>query len=223
MLPPVTTIRSFRKTLQVEIDTVGNIIVRAPQNMPETKITDFLRKHQGWIHKNIAKTNAQRLPLGYSTFEHGTPVLYKGQLLQILFCELKSKAVEISDNIYVNELYAGHAKKIVLAKFKREALFYAQKRILQLCAQNSLKVSKIRISSARTRWGSCSGKDSISISWRLIMAPPTVMDYVIFHELAHVIHKNHSKKFWELVGQFDKNYKISEKWLKENAYLLNCI
>ncbi|MBK7452806.1 MAG: M48 family metallopeptidase [Anaerolineales bacterium] len=79
----------------------------------------------------------------------------------------------------------------------------------------------MKISSARTRWGSCSPDGTLNFTWRLVMAPLEVIDYVVIHELAHLRVKNHSSKFWDVVKAIDPQYKEKRKWLRENGGKLN--
>lgn len=74
-----------------------------------------------------------------------------------------------------------------------------------------LNANKISITSAKTRWGSCSGKNNLNFTWRLMMAEPEVIKYVIIHELAHIKEKNHGKRFWTLVEQYESEYKAKRK------------
>jgi predicted metal-dependent hydrolase len=83
--------------------------------------------------------------------------------------------------------------------------------------------SSLRCSSARTRWGSCSGTNTISINWRLVLLPPQLLDYVIIHELAHITHKNHSKQFWSLVAKYCSDYKEKRKMLHSYSAVLEYI
>ena len=85
---------------------------------------------------------------------------------------------------------------------------------------SGLKYNNFKLSNARKRWGSCSGKDDLYFSWLLIMAPPEVVDYVVVHELVHQKEKNHSKDFWKKVEGIMPDYKKHRKWLKENGHLL---
>ncbi len=79
----------------------------------------------------------------------------------------------------------------------------------------------LSIRDQKTRWGSCSGRNNLSFNWRLILAPPEILDYVVVHELCHLVHMNHSKEFWTLVGSILPDYKIRRKWLKENGHTLH--
>jgi predicted metal-dependent hydrolase len=84
----------------------------------------------------------------------------------------------------------------------------------------NLQYKNLRLSSAKTRWGSCSGQNTISINWRLSILPEELLEYVIIHELAHIKEKNHSSKFWDLVSQFCPDYKQKRKELKGYGRIL---
>jgi predicted metal-dependent hydrolase len=96
-------------------------------------------------------------------------------------------------------------------------------RVNQLANISQLAPTSVRISSARTRWGSCSSRNSISINWRLTLLPQECLDYVIFHELAHISHKNHSKQFWMLVNELYPTYKDAKKLLVQYQSILHQI
>jgi len=107
--------------------------------------------------------------------------------------------------------------------YKSEAEKYFTSRLKYLSDVYKLKYKSFKLSNARTKWGSCTIDNRILISWRLIMAPPEIIDYVIKHELAHTQEKNHSKSFWELVKTMDSNYKSHREWLKDYGYMLDVV
>nr|MBP7927973.1 M48 family metallopeptidase [Patescibacteria group bacterium] len=212
-------VRTARKTISISVTEQAQVIVRAPLKLSQEKIDKYVLQNELWVQKHVQKAKIRQSQITYATFEKGSYLYFLGKKIEIEFLPLNGKAIEVEDKILINEKYSKNAKKVILAWYKRTAKNTIEKRITSICAENDIKIEKVRISNAQTRWGSCSGKNNISISWRLIMAPPSVLDYVIYHELAHVKHKNHSKSFWNHVYMFDKHYRMSEKWLKENGHL----
>ena len=95
----------------------------------------------------------------------------------------------------------------------RRASYYA--------AQLGVTYSSIRIAEQKTRWGSCSSRGTLSFHWRLILAPPAVMDYVVVHEVCHLIHMDHSPDFWAEVESLMPDYKVYKTWLKKNGLVLS--
>lgn len=83
------------------------------------------------------------------------------------------------------------------------------------------RVNQIHIRDQKTRWGSCSSLRNLNFNWRLIMAPPEVLDYVVVHELCHLTHMNHSREFWEMVGSVMPDYRERKRWLRDNGQMLS--
>jgi predicted metal-dependent hydrolase len=100
---------------------------------------------------------------------------------------------------------------------KKEAKEYIKTRVAKIAEKNEFKYNNIRITSAKTRWGSCSSRKNLNFSFFLIGAPKQTIDYVIVHELAHLREMNHSKNFWQIVENIMPDYKEHKKWLKENG------
>ena len=99
--------------------------------------------------------------------------------------------------------------------YKHIAENYLKNKTLHYADVMNVKPTDVKINSAKTRWGSCSGKNSINFSWKLIMADEKTVDYVVVHELAHTIEHNHSKKFWVIVGKYIPDYEMCKQNLKK--------
>ena len=107
-------------------------------------------------------------------------------------------------------------------RYRDAAKDYIPKRVEYYHTLTGGNYSKITIRDQKTRWGSCSANGTLSFSFRLMMAPPRVLDYVVVHELCHLTHMNHSKDFWNMVESILPDYKEHRKWLKENGHTLRC-
>jgi len=102
-------------------------------------------------------------------------------------------------------------------KYRNAAKQYIYERVEHFIPLTGGSYANIRIGDQKTRWGSCSSNKTLSFSWRLMLAPPYILDYVVIHELCHLTHMNHSKEFWELVQSVDPDYLKHRQWLKENG------
>lgn len=103
------------------------------------------------------------------------------------------------------------------ARYKEAARTYIPKRVAYYHAMTGGTYKRISIRGQKTRWGSCSSKGTLSFNWRLMLAPPAVLDYVVVHELCHLTHMNHSKAFWQDVESVCPDYRNLRKWLKEHG------
>lgn len=109
--------------------------------------------------------------------------------------------------------------KVQIKHYKQKAIEIIPQRVRSYTLSFDLKYNKIKINNAQKRLGSCSARGNLNFSWRIILSPLPVIDYVICHELAHLIEKNHSSRFWKKVGELNPDYKECKKWLKENGYV----
>ena len=121
--------------------------------------------------------------------------------------DLRNSSPKIENPALINK-HKKYARKI----FESKVAYYHQ--------FTGGNYTSITIRDQKTRWGSCSGRGTLSFNWRLILAPPEILDYVVVHELCHLTHMNHSKEFWSMVSNTIPDYKEKRKWLKENGHTL---
>lgn len=124
--------------------------------------------------------------------------------------ERKEKAERFRDLIDINKI----------KEYREKARGILTERTNHYSEKFDLPYNNIKISSAKTRWGSCNHQNGLNFNWKILFAPPEVLDYLVAHELAHTVHKNHQKSFWNMVSDMHPSYKSSRKWLKNNAHLL---
>jgi predicted metal-dependent hydrolase len=117
---------------------------------------------------------------------------------------------------------AGDLRPAVEAALRRHAGRILPDRVKALAAEHQFtdRVRRVSVRNQRTRWGSCSRRGVISLNWRLVQVPETVRDYIILHELAHLLQMNHSPRFWAEVQRLSPGYEASEAWLKQHGRLL---
>ena len=188
-----TLIRSKRKTISIEISPECKVTVRAPKWASKTEIQSFVSSKEAWIDKSLLKMVARRNAIEARKKEVG--VLSDGELR------------ELTERARVD---LGARVDFWLPKvFNKETFPIGGKQI-----------GRIGIRHQKTRWGSCSRKGNLSFNCLLMLAPREVRDYVVVHELCHMIHMNHSAKFWREVERVLPNYKEPYKWLKKNGNLL---
>ena len=216
---PDKIIRSNRKTLSISINENAELIVRAPKRISDQKIQDFINEKENWITKNqsVIKARAE------DTAKDKNMLLYLGTLFPL---KTDNDAKKISFN--GEEFLAGLQNKEKTNKslktwYKNKFKEVAVPRLFYFAEKHNLQVNQVRIKEQKTLWGSCSSRNNINLNFLLIMAPLKVIDYVIIHELAHTIHKNHSVNFWNAVEEIMPNYKEAKRWLKENGYRLRTL
>jgi predicted metal-dependent hydrolase len=219
----VQIIRSRRKTVALIVERDGRVVVRAPYRLPQNLIEAFVDEKAGWIRQKQAemarrRTDCDRPPGGASRrFEPGESFLYLGQSYSLHLVEKQSQALILDGAFRLKRSAQPDAAQVFEGWYRAQARALYTRRVDELAQQHGFTVRALRLSSARTRWGSCGAQGSLNLNWRLIMAPPAVIDYVILHELAHLKEKNHSPRFWALVEKLAPDYKTQRRWLKTNG------
>ncbi len=215
-------IRSRRRTVVLEINQQGELVVRAPWYLPESEIQEVIRRHQKWVEKKLAEMEQRRQKVKPKSFVAGENFLYLGQEFPLILRPQPKPSLAFNGRAFILSAgYQSRGKELFEKLYRKMARAYLSQRLEQLASQNGFMYKKFRLSSARTRWGSCSARGTISLSWRLIMAPPNIIDYVIIHELAHTKEKNHSRAFWALVTQYVPDHKEKRRWLRTKGFRLD--
>ena len=213
-------IRSRRRTIALVIEGDGSLIVRAPLRASEKTIRELVAQKADWVARAQAKMRQNRPPERRFVAGEALPLMGQAHPLKIVQTQRASLAFENGVFLLAQKAQP-RAREAFQLWYKKMAAVLLPARLETLAAKHNLHPKKVRISSARTRWGSCSTSGTISLTWRLVMAPPEVIDYVIVHELAHIKVKNHSKDFWNLVADLMPDYKKHLGWLKKHGQSLD--
>jgi predicted metal-dependent hydrolase len=209
-------IHSKRKTIALIVQRDGALIVRAPLKVSEKAIREFVEKHSGWVQEKQAQMCAV-VPTLAKQYAPGEKFLYLGRQVPLEIVKGQKPALILDTHFKLAESALENAEKVFQNWYREQARQILSERVRLFAGQHNLHYQKIRISSARTRWGSCSSKGSLSFSWRLILMPMEMVDYVIVHELAHTLVHNHSQRFWKQVEKIRPDYKEHRKWLRTNG------
>ena len=217
MITPDKIIRTKRKTLAVCISPTGTVTVRAPLFCDTARIFDFLEQKQDWILRQQQK-RARLSSLLPSADLDGYEFSFLGKPTKIRIFDGKHVHYNELENEILLPQTGTQAKLLKFLKQTSQKVFC--ERTKKLAERMAVAYKSVSVTSAKTRWGSCSGKDVIRFSFRLIYANVDVIDYVIVHELAHVRYKNHSKNFWREVEKYAPDFKTHRVWLKKHAYFM---
>ncbi len=188
---PYEIVPSRRKSYALHFTAEKGLEVRVPLRFSELIVRKLLTQHEDWIRKKYAAYQALEERKKNSPYSE-EDVLHLQKIYRKAAKEYFPKRVEY----YVNELFWEDS---------------------EIYAESGKPYVNITIRDQKTRWGSCSSKGTLSFSWRLMLAPPRVLDYVVLHEICHLKEMNHSAAFWNLVGSVMPDYKEYRKWLRDHG------
>lgn len=207
------------KKVSLKVEPPDQVIVSAPRRVSKRVIENFVIQNEAWIKKQLVKLNSQQ-----DQVESDTQIMIFGIKYNKIYLSNHSKPLGISieeEKIIFNfpHIPEMNQEKIIKKELKlflkKSARTFLEKQLSQYAKLMNLKYQTLTLREQKTRWGSCSGQDRISLNWRLVHYPPAVINYVIVHELAHLVQRNHSPQFWQLVAQYDPDYSEHRSYLRK--------
>jgi len=197
--------RSNRKTVAIHIRD-GSVEVRAPLKIPQSGIDKFVASKEKWIREKLASSTERKEMRSSFSVDYGDLLRYRGKMYPVV-ARIGDRMGFDDEGFYLPEnLTQEQIKYAIIEIYKRLAKRDLVNRVLFFAEKMQCEPTAVKVNSAKTRWGSCSGKKSINFSWILIMADDDIIDYIVVHELAHIFEMNHSAKFWKVVERFIVDY-----------------
>ena len=213
-----------KKTLSLHIEHDGSIVIRALSHLLTAAVGKFFNEKKPWIDKKLRQIAVERGDHKPKEFVSGEDFYYLGgrHKLQISAKTDHQRPFFFTDDTFcLDERCQEKAKDLFVTWYKEQAEITIRERLHVYREQMQLSPKRERITSAKHQWGGCSSRNTLSFSWRLMMAPLSVIDYIVVHELAHIKEKNHSPRFWKIVETTLPDYRHRRNWLKRHGYLLN--
>ncbi len=202
------------KRLSLRVDQArGRVVLTAPPALARRQAMEFLARHQGWLTQRLAKMpSAQPFADGAVIPVLGVPHAIRGA------AESLRGAASRSDGVLRVPGAPAHLRRRVTDYLKAEARREIAARAAAKAASIDRRIAAISVRDTRSRWGSCNSAGRLGFSWRLIMAPEFVLDYVVAHEVAHLAEMNHGPRFWRLCAQLTGSDPAAARaWLKRHG------
>jgi predicted metal-dependent hydrolase len=218
-IPVDAIIRSRRRTIALEVTSDAKLIVRAPLRIPASQIERMIREKEAWIRRKMAEMKKRPAAPDHE-FCEGELFLFLGGSYPLQPADAIEGGISRTDRIYVSRNLMPGIRLHLKRWYMREAGLILRERCAYFSMITGHTPRSIRVTDARRRWGSCTSSGGLNFSWCLVQAPLEIVDYVVVHELVHLVHHNHSAGFWNAVQEIMPDYERRRKWLRENERLL---
>ena len=217
---PYSVIYSDRKTISIIVERDRSVLVRAPLNTSETKVADLIHKKKRLIQEKIQHN--QKYPFVKQTkeFVSGESLMYLGKNYKLYITEDKVKGIVFDSKFFIGTENQTNGNALFKEWYIKQATEIIVPKAEAIARQIGVSYNNINILDLKFRWGSCTPKDNIHLNWRLIKAPMTVIEYIIVHELTHLLVANHTPEFWNRVAVQLPKYSEAKNWLKEFGHEL---
>lgn len=217
-------VRTRRRTIGMEIDLDG-LTVRAPRWVTLAEIEGALRERGRWIVRTLAAWRERRREVLPRVWQTGAPILYQGRELALAVFPARKPLVRADlFDLAVLHPHAPDEERIAAAVvhwLRDEALRMCLPRVTHHAAALGRAAPPVRLSNARSEWGSCNSRGELRLNWRLAQLPPALADYVVAHEVAHLAELNHSPRFWAVVERLLPGHAAHRRALHDWTALLS--
>ena len=213
-------IRAKRRSIALIVERDGSLTVRAPRRATLKDIQDFIQEKTDWIIRSREKLKAIVQP-PKKEYRDGERFLFLGQEYELRLVPPQRPALKFDGGFTLSASARERGEQAFTNWYKAQALKVLTERITHYASLHGFLPKQVKVNSAKTRWGSCTSTGTLNFTWRLVMAPLDVIDYVVLHELAHLRIKNHSPRFWKLVESLCPDFKRHRKWLRDHGERLN--
>ena len=210
------------RTWRLEVTPGTGLRVILPQRFDAQRIPAILQARRRWILKTLDWASTLPLPLAHDGMGRGQTVSYRGDALALVVNVRPDRPADVTTSdhtltVSVRRRDGALVRRAIRAWCRRQAQAVIPPRVAALAASRDWRYRSVAIGNQRSRWGSCSRAGRLRFNWRLVLVPPTVLDYVIFHELAHLQVLNHSPAFWRFVASVCPAYEAHRLWLRRHG------
>jgi predicted metal-dependent hydrolase len=211
---------SNRKTLNISVERDRSIVVRAPHYLTADKIDKIVQSKRQWIKEKL--NHAQKYPLVTESkeFVSGETLMYLGKNYQLLVVDEEFEGIEFDQRFKISKANQPKANELFKKWYLKQALIKIEPLATKFAKSLGVQYNQFKTSEMKYRWGSCTPANNIIFNWRIIKAPMYVLEYLVAHELVHLIENNHTPRFWNILSIQVPNYEKAKNWLKKNGQLL---
>jgi predicted metal-dependent hydrolase len=202
-----------RRTLEITLDRGGELRISAPPSVGDERLVAFVREKRFWLYTKMAEREARQRALGTKEFVSGEGFPYLGRSYRLLLVDEQDAPLKLEAGRFkLRRSLAAEGREQFVRWYTEHARHWLQRRVKGWAARMGVEVRSLGF-----RWGSCGQAGNVNFHWATILLPVSILDYVIVHELSHLIEPNHTPEFWLRVGRTLPEYEQRKTWLAEQG------
>jgi hypothetical protein len=211
---------SKRKRLNITIERDRRIVVRAPVNTPMEKVDKIVQSKKQWIREKLGHSQKYPAEITPKEFVTGETLMYLGRNYQLVVEDEEFDGIKFKSRFHISRSNQKKANQLFKEWYRGKALRKLTKLADKYAVNLGVEFNQCKVSSMKYRWASCTPTNNLIFNWRIIKAPMYVLEYLVVHELTHLIEHNHTTKFWNIVSVQVPNFQKAKTWLKEHGQQL---
>lgn len=225
--------KQIRKDVKISVDLVNGVEVYAPENLDDFKLTQLLQQKAPWISQKLQELHEVKTAVPPKEFVSGEKLPYLGRHYRLKvykeaipnpsFKFKQGRFIATVPRAWSQDQIQEHLEQKLIHWYREHGLKKIKERAKEYQSMLGVEPRSLQLRTQHKRWGTCTPNGDIYLNWRIVMAPIRVIDYIIVHELAHLIVPEHNDKFWRIVRTTLPNYKEAKEWLRVHGVELHCI
>jgi predicted metal-dependent hydrolase len=213
-------IYSQRKTVSLSVERDASIIVRAPEGTPEEAIHRAVKAKKLWLYEKVQHKQKYPHHKQRKEFVSGESILYLGRNYRLEVKDEDIPGVVFRSRFVISRKNQPQAAQLFRSWYTERAHERLPRRAKDFADALGVYFNRVLVSDLKVRWGSCTPKSNLNFNWRIMKAPTSIIDYLIVHELAHLIEPNHTPRFWNIIAVQVPQVAWAKQWLREHGELL---
>jgi hypothetical protein len=212
--------RSSRKTASIYIERDGNVSVLVPETLTDAEINSIIESKRKWIYTNIAEWEDLNAAKVNREYVNGESFLYLGRNYRLKLVHKQSTPLVLKNGYFYlcsDKSTSAKANNAFKAFYKEKGKDKIAERIHFYKGRLGVNPNSFSIIELKNRWASCSHKGNLNFHWKVMMTPMKILDYIVVHELAHLLHPNHTVAFWNEIDKLLPDYQERKQWLRVNG------
>ena len=212
-----------RKTIELAVERDGSVIAAVPPSLPLSEVDRLLRGRELWLHSALSRRAALPPAPPAKDYVSGEGFLYLGRAYRLRVLGAQSAGEQIPELRFFRSRFelrgdcAPRGRECFVCWYSARAEQWLAERMPRLERRVGVEVRRVAVMDLGYRWASCSENARLNFHWRTILLPPQMVEYLVLHELCHILEHNHTPRFWSLVSRADRDFEHKERWLKENG------
>lgn len=211
---------SRRKTIGLTIERDNRLVVRAPEGTTSAQVEDVLARKALWLYRQRRHARRYPIDLPRKEFVTGESLLYLGRHYRLEVLDQPLNGVRFCGKFQISRDSGDSAALLLRCWYEDHARQRLTTRARTFARQLGVSYNELTVSDLKYRWGSCTPKDNLNFNWRIVKSPAFVLDYLVVHELAHLLEPNHTRRFWTIVAVQVPDWERAKAWLREHGALL---
>jgi predicted metal-dependent hydrolase len=209
---------SRRRALEITVDRGGELVLSAPAEVPVAALREFATRKRMWVYKQLARRDALTRVAPQKEFTEGEGFAYLGRSYRLRLVSQSDAAVKLVGGRFVMpKAAAGSGREHLIRWYSERAKLWLTDKVVDYAARMEVAPSGVRVQDLGYRWGSCGKGDVLYFHWKTILLPAQIAEYVVVHEMAHLLEPHHTPDFWRRVERAMPDFERRKVWLAERG------